>query len=413
MRGFKIDHKATELYLSHRQLCDEQVEEIAVKLQDANMALLDLSWNNISDTGAAELAKYLPETSVTSLDLSKNQLGPEGAKALLNINMTELNLSENNIGVKGAVAIADALPQASLVSLNLSKNQLGLEGAAALKIFLPKAKNLSKLSFYFNNIGDLGVANLAKVLPNTNLRELDLDGNNIGDTGAIALAKALPNTNLSELYLDSNNIGNLGAVELAKVLPNTNLRELDLGYNNIGNLGAVGLAKVLPRTSLRELELDNNNINDEGELLILVEAINNPFFLTKIYGLRNSAEINAVVDANSKRLAIRAKAEGQLAELRTQVSSITSIVVLFTILALIILFKANILTMPIFAGLIGIAIMCDTLYNNYVLKSELAAFKVAAVTAVSLDSIVDSVNSCLPDDQCTQTKHPPLPAQKT
>jgi hypothetical protein len=96
-----------------------------------------------------------------------------------------------------------------------------------------------------------------------------------------------------------------------------------------------------------------------------------------------------------------------------EVLSITSIVVLFITLVLIILFKANILTMPIAVGLIGIAIMCDTLYDKYVLKSKLADFNAAAVTAGSLCStaapFMDRKEPPLPDDQYTQTPS----AQKT
>ena len=63
--------------------------------------------------------------------------------------------------------------------------------------------------------------------------------------------------------------------------------------------------------------------------------------------------------------------KNKLKQLSNEVSSITSIVAVLTILALVILAKANILTMPIAAGLIGLAIMCDTLYDNYVLKDKL------------------------------------------
>ena len=92
-----------------------------------------------------------------------------------------------------------------------------------------------------------------------------------------------------------------------------------------------------------------------------------------------------------------AAAHKKLAE---EVPSITIIVAVLTTLALVILAKANILTMPIAAGLIGLAIMCNIWYDNYVNTSKLAAVKGCVnnyVVAVNFDkSAAQSLHSSLP-----------------
>ena len=137
--------------------------------------------------------------------------------------------------------------------------------------------------------------------------ELDLIGKKIGDAGAKALASDLLDAkNLTSLSLSGNNIGEAGAAVLAAVLSRTNLTSLSLSGNKIGWVGAEVLANVLPCTNLSTLYLGWNNIGEAGEAAILRVARENPLFLTRIRGLRNSDAINAAVDAN-RQLKMTAK----------------------------------------------------------------------------------------------------------
>jgi len=108
----------------------------------------------------------------------------------------------------------------------------------------------------------------------------------------------------TSLSLDNNEIGDEGAEGLASVLPDAkSLTSLNLVKNRISAEGAVAIAEVLPRTGLTLLDLAQNRIGAEGEAAILTIATSNPCFVTEIYGLDNSDEINAVVGESLKQQA--------------------------------------------------------------------------------------------------------------
>ena len=79
------------------------------------------------------------------------------------------------------------------------------------------------------------------------------------------LAAAQPglegNTTLATLGLSSNQIGHVGAAALAQVLPSmTGLTWLFLNANQIGDVGAAALAQVLT-----DLRLSSNRIGDAAK----------------------------------------------------------------------------------------------------------------------------------------------------
>ncbi|KAK2148011.1 hypothetical protein LSH36_521g01075 [Paralvinella palmiformis] len=83
---------------------------------------------------------------------------------------------------------------------------------------------VQNLSLRYNNISDLGAANLGKALgtvaqQNQKLISLNLNGNHIGNDGAEALAGGLRlNRTLLSLGIAHNEIGNKGAQKLAEVI---------------------------------------------------------------------------------------------------------------------------------------------------------------------------------------------------
>ena len=262
------------------------------------------------------------------LGLSRNQIGDSGAKAVSKAlsnceTLTELSLSRNQIGDAGSVALTSALPQAGLTVLYLGSNKIGssvksemskmssrygqvgsdpvhnryghtvaIYGADATQAEIETALRqqtarekpwadltevvgsdavaglldgtMTKLKLKGSQIGDSGVATLAKVLPQcTALKELDLDSSNITDVGAATLFQVLPQCEaLWKLSLSSNQIGDPGAVAAAESLARCErfAIHLYLSGNQIGDAGGKALMEVLPQSALTCLNLESNRI---------------------------------------------------------------------------------------------------------------------------------------------------------
>jgi len=147
--------------------------------------------------------------------------------------------------------VVSLLPDSNLRKLKLEIDEsneeealtLGVEGAKAIASVLSR---LTQLEFWYNEIGDEGVVQVASALPSSQITILCLVGNEITDEGAKALASALPSCQLTKLKLYENEIGAEGAKTLASALPSCQLTKLNLGNNEIGNEGAEAVASGLP-----------------------------------------------------------------------------------------------------------------------------------------------------------------------
>ncbi|MGL5719839.1 MAG: hypothetical protein ACRCYP_03480 [Alphaproteobacteria bacterium] len=111
------------------------------------------------------------------------------------------------------------LPQmTNLKIFNLKSSNLTDE---AMKVLAPKLPvSLQTLDLSFNEIGDPGFLELAKVLPNLeNLENLDLKGTSIKDGGVVALAEAIQNLKKFKLIAISHcTAGDVGALALFSAL---------------------------------------------------------------------------------------------------------------------------------------------------------------------------------------------------
>jgi Ran GTPase-activating protein (RanGAP) involved in mRNA processing and transport len=132
-------------------------------------------------------------------------------------------------------------------------------------------QGLRTLSLNRSNVGDQGVAEIARGLTNNaTLQFLHLESNQIGDQGATSLAQALElNNKLQSVYLDSNNIGSKGAGELLKALShNSALRLLNLGNNKVGATDVQELYNAIEafksNSGLHSLQLTNNRIGPDS-----------------------------------------------------------------------------------------------------------------------------------------------------
>ena len=239
--------------LARNNLKVEGAEHLAGLLRSpkcAPLTTLDLSFNALGDVGAAEVARALEgNPTVENLTMQRNAIGPKGAKALA-----------------GWVASATG----RCAKLDLKHNSIKGADATELLAAVGVSKTLEELDLGENQLGDLGVVELAEALQaNTTcpLKRLDLGKNGITDAGAQILAAALlTNAVLTVLSLKGNSVSEAGAQALAEVLrANSSLTSLDVSGNDLGPEGAGYLAAGLRENEgLLHLGLADNDLEDEG-----------------------------------------------------------------------------------------------------------------------------------------------------
>lgn len=171
----------------------------------------------------AELLAGLLESpaldGVLDLRLAANELGDEGARALAACprlrELRRLDVSDCQIGPAGARALAASPHLGRLRRLHLSDDPIGDDGMAVLVERLPELRALRADRC---QIGDHGIARLARSARAGRLCELSLTGNALGDAALGALA-AKPTSRLRILRLsDPNGPLALGPDTLARLV---------------------------------------------------------------------------------------------------------------------------------------------------------------------------------------------------
>ncbi|KAI2502489.1 hypothetical protein MHU86_11995 [Fragilaria crotonensis] len=296
--------------LSQRGLrpSDAKLVKLAL-LQNANLSVLKLGYNQLGDEGVSLLANGVAMHRVlSSLDLGFNHIGDEGCAALAEAlvwqsstssstsSLSTLYLAGNLISHQGAMALADAIRYCGLKKLHLTGNSLGPDGVAAItsammdhegicELFLggtfsgsggcqsvarllQHSSSLKVISLANCNINDEDVATLAESIKENRdrlpLEALQLSFNNITCQGLDALTNALwGSRTLRELLLDNNHIGERGGHQLANILPHIKtLQVLDVGFNSIPSSGMRTLMKVVAETQhLVSLSVSGNPID--------------------------------------------------------------------------------------------------------------------------------------------------------
>lgn len=143
-------------------------------------------------------------------------------------------------------------------SLEIRACKLPADFVSILIDALQKAKTISALTFFANDLGDNGAAAFAKlVAQRTDIKKLYLAYNAVTAEGVKTLAHTLKNTSLTELYLNENLIGDQGAPHLAAIIrQNQHLEKIHFGNNNLSKNGFLTIVEALKgHPSLKEIDL--------------------------------------------------------------------------------------------------------------------------------------------------------------
>ncbi|XP_057210883.1 NACHT, LRR and PYD domains-containing protein 12-like isoform X2 [Triplophysa rosa] len=306
-----------ELNLSHNKLQDSGMKLLSAGLENSNCYLetLILTDCRIGEEGCAFLASALtsnpshlrelnlnfstlgnvgiklsdvltdPQCRVEKLKLNNCSIPEEGCAALASAlrsnpsHLTELNLGLNKLGDSGVKGLSDLLenPQCKLQKLQLFNCSIPEGGCAALaSALISNPSHLTELNLGYNNLRDLGIKLLSKLLenPQCKLKKLKLYNCHIGAKGCAALFSALRvnPSNLAELDLSCNK-PECSALQLLSDLlkdPNCKLEKLQLSSCCIEETGCAALVSALRSkpTHLRELNLRCNKFGDSGDKLL-------------------------------------------------------------------------------------------------------------------------------------------------
>jgi Ran GTPase-activating protein (RanGAP) involved in mRNA processing and transport len=236
-------------------------------LQNSNLSILKLGYNNLQNEGLITLAAGISEhRTLGSLDLGFNQVGDEGtralAAALLGSALHTLYLAGNHMGEDGAMALADVIRRGCAVTrLHLTGNRLGPDGVRAITEAI--LEDEVRRRECINGVKDT-----------RGIQELFLGGSSMGSAGCQAVATMLSRSttirviSLANCGITDDEVATL-SLSIKENRENLPLEALQLSFNSITCKGLDLLTNaVWGSRSIRELLLDNNDIGDRGAQLI-------------------------------------------------------------------------------------------------------------------------------------------------
>jgi len=228
---------------------EDHVETERISLVDAGL----------DDDALSLLSKILEGMpGLLSLNFSKNRLTASGLKSLSqslskHALLQEIDFSHNLIDDEGVGFVSSLLENNPDVdTVDLSHNHIKGEDEKIFNEFakaLSSLKLLTALKFRNNQLGDAGVAALAKVVAtHPGIVDVFLGHNNIGDDGAKALFDALhDNQCVQKIDVSRNCIGTAGMVALKDLLViNKNIHSVDVSSskNIIGGPSLAGFGEL-------------------------------------------------------------------------------------------------------------------------------------------------------------------------
>lgn len=259
-------------------------------VQNSQVSVLKLGYNNLGDTGVELLAPAIADhDSLESLDLGFNNFGDEGAKRLLDAipadgRIWTLYLAGNLMGEDGAMSIADMIRRGCCIrELYLTGNRLGPAGVKAIAQAIVEEeaeKHLLSVDMMEDNpAAVVGPSSVANTETSSNrafvgMQELFLGGTGMGSAGCEAVAQLLEKTvSLRTLSMPNCDINDealaMVASSIKKHRGHLPLERLQLSFNKITCRGMESLSNAIWGSStLSELLLDNNEISDTGVQLI-------------------------------------------------------------------------------------------------------------------------------------------------
>jgi Ran GTPase-activating protein (RanGAP) involved in mRNA processing and transport len=225
-------------------------------------------------------------------------------------NLAQLYFWNAGIGDAGAASVCNALPSLpQCMKLEMLDCGITERGCAAIRALLSNrtGAHLRILRIDHNNIGDAGVAELATgMYYNQGLRELSLSFNNIGPAGGIAVANIMrgPVSELTTLSLEGNQLGDVGICDVAAACPRTKLTTLNLANNNFTEPRTCeAFARALAHNAtLTTIDIDSNFIGDAGGEILLSGVCDShhitTFLVTSFMSSNTFNAINAWVTSN-------------------------------------------------------------------------------------------------------------------
>ena len=297
-------------------------------LQNQQLTILKLGYNNLGDYGATMLADGINSNmlNLSSLDLGFNNIGDVGCTALcraISPRLHTLYLAGNLIGEDGAVAIADLIRKrgSRLRKLYLTGNLLGPDGVKAITeaILETETRELEEETYntdsndqkYSERITARSIAMTSMSCNVGSIEELYLGGSGMGAVGCQYVARLLEKSQKIRIVsLPNCDIDDESLIQIAtsikenrEILP---LQSLQLSFNRITCRGVECLVNsVWGSSTMQELLLDNNEIADRGAHHIAavllphvktLEVLNIGFNLIKAPGIQTL--MKAVVDSN-------------------------------------------------------------------------------------------------------------------
>ena len=277
------------LKLGYNNLRDEGIITLAVGISaHRTLGSLDLGFNQVGDEGTRALANALFGSALHTLYLAGNHMGEDGAIALADVirrgcAVTKLHLTGNRLGPDGVIGITEAILEdevrrkdasngvknaRGIQELFLGGTSMGPMGCHAVGTMLSRSTTIRVISLANCGITDEEVAVLAICIKNNRealpLEALQLSFNAITCKGLDLLTNALWGSQfIRELLLDNNDIGDRGAQQIANILPYVKTLEvLDVGFNGIKTQGMKALMKVVAETQhLLSLSVSGNPID--------------------------------------------------------------------------------------------------------------------------------------------------------
>ncbi|XP_072356733.1 NACHT, LRR and PYD domains-containing protein 3-like isoform X1 [Scyliorhinus torazame] len=210
--------------------------------------------------------------SIDTFSFENCYMQAEGIKHLLAafLNCKRLSLVGNNLCDEGVRILCVVLRDSDckVTEIELAKNNLTRACIADLLSAIGQNVSIVGLSLNRNNLGDIGVQQLAEGLqfPGCNIEVLQLDGNRLTEACAQGLSNLLESLHkLSWLILDRNQLGDAGLRKLSIGIRKSKIRKLGMGFNGLTDLAAeYFLASLCVTHSIQFLYLTGNYFTDKS-----------------------------------------------------------------------------------------------------------------------------------------------------
>lgn len=247
-------------------------------LQNSNLSVLKLGYNNLSDEGMITLASGIStHSALKSLDVGFNNVGNEGCTALASAilsaasnggSLHTLYLAGNCITKEGAVALSKIYKEGiGIRRLHITGNKFGPDGIHALLKAMIQQQEKIDYAHKSNGI-------LSHDQEDGGIEELFLGGTGMGSTGCESVAKLLEvSKTLRVISLANCHLGDEEAEVLAgaisKNIQELPLKSLQLSFNSLTSKGIESLMNgIWNLRGLNELKLDNNRMEARGAQVV-------------------------------------------------------------------------------------------------------------------------------------------------